>query len=121
MEGADGAHVQAQEVAASHQAACSIFTDVQHLAGQAAEYLALLSGHADAADAQKLRTAALKIRLAELSRDRRSREAAMAAVMEAKQKELDRLLQNEQDHQQASAPPHDMMQSPFNTPISTTS
>lgn len=45
---------------------------------------------ADAADAQKLRTAALKIRLAELSRDRRSREAAMAAVMEAKQKELDR-------------------------------
>lgn len=42
------------------------------------------------ADAQKLRTAALKMRLSQLAKDRRSREAAVAAIVEAKQRELDR-------------------------------
>jgi hypothetical protein len=45
---------------------------------------------ADVADVQKLRTAALKMRLSQLAKDRRSREAAVTAMMEAKQKELDR-------------------------------
>lgn len=50
---------------------------------------------ADEADRHKLRTAALKLRLAQLARERRAREAADAAALEAKQRELDRLLAQE--------------------------
>jgi hypothetical protein len=45
---------------------------------------------ADEADRQKLRTAALKMRLDQLARERRSREATATAILEAKQRELDR-------------------------------
>lgn len=45
---------------------------------------------ADEADALKLRTAALKLRLGQLAWERRSREAAEASAFEAKQRELDR-------------------------------
>ena len=44
----------------------------------------------DAADQQKLRTAALKLRLAQLTKERRAREVAEAAAFEARQRELDR-------------------------------
>lgn len=47
---------------------------------------------ADEADRQQLRTAALKLRLGQLARERRSREAAEAAAMDERRAQLDRLL-----------------------------
>ena len=44
----------------------------------------------DEADRHKLRTAALKLRLAQLAKERRAREAAEAAAFQARQRELDR-------------------------------
>lgn len=44
----------------------------------------------DEADRHKLRTAALKLRLAQLTKERRAREAAEAAAFQARQRELDR-------------------------------
>lgn len=44
----------------------------------------------DEADRHKLRTAALKLRLAQLAKERRAREAADAAAFQARQRELDR-------------------------------
>lgn len=44
----------------------------------------------DEADRHKLRTAALKLRLAQLAKERRAREAADAAAFQARQRELHR-------------------------------
>lgn len=104
MEAVETVQAQAQEVAASHKAACgAFFNDIEVLSATASDYLALLSKHAAVADAQKLRTAALKMRLSQLAKDRRSREAAVAAIVEAKQRELDRLLQEEREEQKQEA------------------
>ncbi|PRW59777.1 hypothetical protein C2E21_1489 [Chlorella sorokiniana] len=103
----------AQEVAANQAAAAEeLFTDVNALCEQAAAVLAELVKQGDEADRHKLRTAALKLRLGQLAKERRAREAAEAAAFQARQRELDRLLQEERALQpQVGAPLEDALHS----------
>lgn len=64
--------------------------------GAAAARLTELNKVAHQGDRQKLWTAALEMRLGQLAAERVRREAAAEAIMEAKQRELERLLEGEQ-------------------------